>query len=101
MRVQSCGIVLSGAYGKIFFECLRSILKEHEKLFENLELLRNVGYKAETHYVITKDRSVFDVHRMHAPGKPVVYVVPGVFMSTRDLIINCHGRALVGISIQQ
>ncbi|CAG7820114.1 unnamed protein product, partial [Allacma fusca] len=59
-----------------------------------VEILQAQGYDSETHYVTTDDGYIFEVHRIPAPGKPAVYVLPGIFQSSRDLVLNCKGRSL-------
>lgn len=65
------------------------------------ELVPKYGYNIETHKVVTEDEYILEMHRITGPknnsdpkGKPAVFLMHGLFMSSTDWIVSGPGRAL-------
>ncbi|KAG1676598.1 Gastric triacylglycerol lipase [Nymphon striatum] len=57
-------------------------------------LIRNAGFKAETHVVTTTDGYNLKLHRIPNPGKKVVFLQHGLLSSSADWVLNNANESL-------
>ena len=58
------------------------------------KVIEKYGYPSERHWTTTGDGYILELHRIPAPGKHVVFLLHGIFGSSRDFVVNCDRRAL-------